>query len=344
MGFLDFFRSNPPAAVPTATGHSLVSPWSDSNAAQLVWAEHFGVTEDAVTRETALQVPPVARARALLVGSIADLPVVAYRGDVPLSTQPAWTYRTNGPLSPWHRMAATVDDLMFYGVSLWARQNGADGFPVDFVRVPRERWDVDSFGRVLVDGNPAPSNEVVVIPGPGEGLLSTAVPTIRGARAIERSWQSRVRTPIPPTLFKQTERESATQAEVQATLEGWSKARRNPESAAVGFVPFGLDPVFASVADDGQLFIEGRNAIRLDIANLTNIPASLLDGSTATASLTYVTAEGQRSSFHEQTLRYWTAPIEHRLSMDDVMPRGQRVRFDISYLTPQAPDGEPSED
>src|SRR5690606_19684720 len=99
-----------------------------------------------------------------------------------------------------------------------------------------------------------------------------------------------------------------------------------------------------TVADDSQMFIEGRNAVRLDFANLTNIPASLLDGSTATASLTYTTAEGQKSSFHEQSLRYWSAPIEHRLSMDDVVPRGQRVRFDISYTTQVPPTGEPGED
>ena len=116
------------------------------------------------------------------------------------------------------------------------------------------------------------------------------------------------------------------------------------DSAAVGFVPYGITAKFPNAIDDSAMFIQGRNAVRLDIANQTNIPASLLDGSTATASLTYTTAEGQRSSFHEQTIRYWTAPLEHRLSMDDVMPRGQRVRFDITYQTQQAPDGEPSDD
>ncbi|WP_144797712.1 phage portal protein [Microbacterium paludicola] len=344
MGILDFFRTKTPQVVPTAAGHSLVSPWSDSNAAQLVWAEHFGVAEDAVTRQTALQVPAIARARALLVGAIADLPIVAYRGNERLARQPAWVHRTDGPLSIWHRNAATIEDLLLYGVSLWARRNGADGYPLDFVRVPRERWDVDMAGRVLVDGKPAPANEVVVIPGPGEGLLTTAQNTIRGARAIDRAWQARVRTPIPPTLFQQTERKAATSEEVRAMLEGWSKARRDPESSAVGFVPYGINPVFPGLDASGtqDLFIQGRNALRLDIANLTNIPASLLDGSVATASLTYQTQEGQRSSFQEQTMRYWLSPIEHRLSMDDVTPSGQSVRFDLAYVdhtlpSPQTP-------
>src|SRR5690606_9573712 len=134
-------------------------------------------------------------------------------------------------------------------------------------------------------------------------------------------------------------------------LEGWSKARRDPESSAVGFVPYGIQPVFPGLDASGtqDLFIQGRNALRLDIANLTNIPASLLDGSVATASLTYQTQEGQRSSFQEQTMRYWLSPIEHRLSMDDVTPSGQVVRFDLAYVdhtlpspqTPTDPDETP---
>ena len=288
-----------------------------------------------------MQVPAVVRARSLLVGSISDLPLVAYRGSEVLKG-PSWTYRSSGPLSPWHRMAATVDDLIFYGVSLWARHNGADGFPIDMLRVPRHRWDVDRFGQVLVDGRPAPADEVVIIPGPGEGLLQTAQNTITGARNIDRAWSARVRTPIPPTLFEQTEKETATQEEIQTLLNTWAAQRRNPESAAVAFVPHGLKATFPAADSMGvqDLFVEGRNAIRLDVANLLNIPGSLLDGSTATASLTYVTQDGQRTSFHEQSLRYWTAPIEHRLSMDDIMPKGQFVRFDITYAHTQAPGTE----
>lgn len=350
MGAIDLWRSLTRPAVeprPTAvTGLPWQTPTSSLNA--IVIDDVFGDMIDVVDRGNALRVGPVARGRALIVGSIADLPLIAYRGDEPLRTQPTWCYRSKYE-SPWQRMAKTIDDLIFNGASLWWRENGENGQLLDAWRVPTEAWSVDDQNRILVnDTEGVPQTvrpeDVIYIEGPDAGLIARAADTIRGARMTERAWVSRVTTPIPPTLFRQVEQDVVEPDEVKALTSAWAAARRNPDSAAVGFVPYGLEVVFPDSASDDQLFIEGRNAIRLDIANHLNVPASLLDGSTATASLTYVTHEGQRSSFHEQTMRYWTAPIEHRLSMDDVVPRGQRVRFDITYTTQEAPAGEPGED
>ena len=311
---------------------------------QIVINDIFGDMVELVDRTNAMKVPAVTRARDLIVGSVADLPLVAYRGDERLAVQPSWVYRTD-VVTLWHRMAFTIDDLIFYDCSLWLRQNDADGFLLNATRVPIERWAVDAEDRILIDGEPVDAADVIYFPGPtGGGLLQNGYDTIKGARAIDRAWVARTRSPIPPTLFQQTQEETASDDEIKDLVTSWAKARINPDTAGVGFVPWGITPVFPAPADDSAMFIEGRNAVRLDIANLTNIPASLLDGSTATASLTYVTADGQRSSFYEQTLRYWTAPLEHRLSMDDVVPRGQRVRFDITYETQVPPTGEPGED
>lgn len=352
MGALDLWNSLQSSSAFTdprpndVTGLWWQQPLTDLT--QIVIDDIYGDMPELVDRANAMKVPAVARGRALLVGAIADLPLVAYRQDTPVPTQPTFLYRSDN-VSPWHRMAFTVDDLIFNDCSLWARVNGADGFPTEAWRIPIEAWKVDDQGRILVyDQNgvyqPVSPDNVIYFPGPGGGLLTNGRDTIRGARAIDKAWVARTRSPIPPTLFRQTEQGTVTQTEVDNLITSWSAARVNSETAAVAFLPFGLEATFANPSDDSSLFVEGRNAVRLDIANLLNIPASLLDGSTATASLTYVTMEGQRSSFHEQTLRYWTAPIEHRLSMDDIVPRGQRVRFDITYLTQVPPTGEPGED
>jgi hypothetical protein len=311
---------------------------------QIVIDDIFGDMPELVDRGNAMKVPAVTRARDLLVGGIADLPLVAYRGDTRLEVQPPWTYRTD-VVTPWHRMAFTIDDLYFYDASLWLRQNDADGFLLNAARVPIETWAVDPDGRILIDDKPVDAEDVIYFPGPtGGGLLANGRDTIRGARNIDRAWQARTRSPIPPTLFQQTQEETASREDIDKLLSSWAKARINPDTAGVGFVPWGLTPVFPAPADDSAMFISARNAVRLDVANLSNIPASLLDGSTATASLTYTTVNGQKSSFHEQSLRYWMAPLEHRLSMDDVVPRGQRVRFDITYETQVPPYGETGED
>lgn len=354
MGMLDIFKPSAIFPNPTAIRRpdNLTGLWwqqPQDPLTQFVIDDIFGEIPELVDRSTAMRVAPIVRGRDLIVGGISDLPLVAYTGDVRVPTQHSWLYRTDG-VSPWHRMAFTIDDLIFYDASLWWRVNGADGFPINAWRIPFESWRVNPETRNIevetTNGTfqEQPAENLIYIPGPGGGLLNTAADTIRGARAIDRAWTARVKSPIPPTLFKQTQEETASETDVSNLVSSWAAARQNSDTAGVAFVPWGLEPVFPPANDDSQMFIEGRNAIRLDIANHLNIPASLLDGSTATASLTYVTTEGQKSSFHEQTLRFWTAPIEHRLSMDDIVPRGQRVRFDITYTTQVAPTGEPGED
>ena len=65
----------------------------------------------------------------------------------------------------------------------------------------------------------------------------------------------------------------------------------------------------------------------------------MLDGSMATASLTYSTAEGKRSEFIDYSLAYWAMPIEARLSQDDVTSAGTYCRFDLSALATPAQAG-----
>ena len=82
------------------------------------------------------------------------------------------------------------------------------------------------------------------------------------------------------------------------------------------------------------MFIEARNSLRIDVGGILGIPASLMDASLSTASLTYSTQEGQRNELADMCLPYWQDPLAQRLSMDDVVPRGQRTRFDLAdYLT-----------
>jgi hypothetical protein len=132
--------------------------------------------------------------------------------------------------------------------------------------------------------------------------------------------------------------------EVVDLVEKVAAARRKPDSAVM-YVPFGLE-VVSHAAETTDLFESGRNALRLDFANMLNMPAAVLDGSVSEASLTYSTQEGRRNDFLDLTVPYWAGPIEDALSLDNVVPRGQYVRFDFSDLaTPAAaPTGPTVED
>lgn len=314
---------------------SVASPWSEGQLNQFVWNDILGNDNVTVTRAEAMSVPAVAVARSLLLGELAGRPLRGVKGGEVLTLQPAWLTRTDGDLSPWHRMAHTIDDLIFYGQSLWYVNRGTDDQILDATRVPFDRWSVDSEGSILINDRPVDAKSVIYFPGNFEGLVTVASRTIRAAIDIEKSWSGRARNPAPIIILEEKEDHGMTQAEASEYVTAVAQARRNPDGAVM-FSPYKLNVrVEGQTATD--LMIEARNAVKLDVANFLNIPTAQLDAALPKASLNYETQVTREESFSKR-LPYWTNPIEARLSMDDVCPRGQRIAFDMSDLT-TAPGG-----
>lgn len=298
-----------------------------------------------LSRAEALSIPAVSKARNLLVSTIARFPLRAMQGVEVLADQPTFLYRTNSHVTPYERMAWTVDDLIFYGYSLWLVRRGAEDKgrrPIlDAEWCPTNQWTITD-GHILVDEQEVDDDDVILFNSPFEGLLNVAARTIRGARDTERAWTGRMRNPIPALELHMTD-DSLTSDEVDEFVAAWSKARR-AEDGAVGYTPPGLE-LRAHGSLTHELFTEGRNAIRTDIGSFLNVRAAMLDGTTGVDSLTYTTKDGERNLFYELDLPFWTDPIEARLSMDDVVPRGQRVRFDKhETLNPPTATGPTVED
>jgi hypothetical protein len=332
--------AQPPRA-PTA----IRSPWSTGDLSRIVWADIVGDADNfPLTRAAAIQVPAVARARHHLVGAIARLPLRAVAVDQPVAPQPLWITRTDGTMSPWHRMCWTIDDCLFGGWSLWACERDGRGRILRVERVPAELWSFDGAGSVLIDGrDEVDQDTVILIPGPHEGILTSARATILGARLQELMWQRRVAAPIPAMEIHQTTEDPLTDQEQDDLVAAWVAARTDPDGA-VAFTPHNIElkPHGTATTD---LLIEARNAVAVDIASHTGLPAAALNASLSTASLTYSTAETAEGDLNRAAALYGN-PVSGRLSMDDVVPRGQRCAFDITYLTtvPPAPFGPTTED
>lgn len=326
-----------------ATG--IVSPWSEGELNKFVWSDIYGLEAAKVTRKEAMSVPAVAASRNRIV-QLADRPLRALRAAEDVTSKQAWLYRTNTAVTPWMRIAATLDDLIFYGETLWAVERGATpegsahGPILDAVHVPYDRWKVDATGAILVDDAPVSAEAVLYMPGPSEGLLNVAPETIRAAKALERAWASRVRNPAPTVILEEVEDSTVTGKEATKYTQAVAKALRDPDGA-VFYVPAKIRLRLESAG--GIDVLEGaRNGVRIDIANFLNLNASALDGAKAQSSLTYETQQTEMQELQDR-LSFWTAPIEHRLSMDDVVPRGTRVRFDFATTAP-AQTGTPTED
>lgn len=314
----------------------LANPWSEGGQLQsVVFSDLFDVDLDQLplSRADAMRVPSVVKARNLLVSTVSPLPLRVLDADGLLEKQPSWATRTDG-VSPWHRMAATVDDLVFHGASVWSVTRGADTYPLSMDHLPAERWTVRD-GLLLVDDEVVSEDDYIYIPGPHSGLLDIAARTIRGARDQEIAWTQRVRNPINTVEIRETTDNNFTDDEVDALVASWTKAKKSADGA-VGFVPYGLE-LHEHGTTDTALYIAGRNAVRADIGAFLGVPAALMDASLSEASLTYSTQEGQRSEYLTYTVPLWIEPIAQRLSMDDVVPRGQRVRFDTGELIAPTP-------
>jgi hypothetical protein len=310
----------------------VASPWADGgNLGSLVLSDVYGTdiaSRLPMSRGEALSIPAVSRARHLITSSIAQLPLVALSASGPLAVQPSWLYRSDSDVSPYSRLASTVDDLLFFGVSLWAVKRGADGYPLDAAWIPADQWTITD-GNILVNDEPADEQEVILFDVPGfSGLLNVASRTLRGAIAIENAWVSRVKNPVPLSVIKSTDQVQLEQSEIDTLLRTYNAARRS-EDGSTAYLPPNLELEDHGTSDP-ELYIAGRNSIRTDIASHLNIPTILLDGSPAEATLNYVTQDGTRSRFYAETIPFWLDPIVQRLSLDDCVPRGQRVRADFT--------------
>lgn len=310
---------------------SIASPWTESQLQTIVWSDVMG---DEVTlplsRAEAMQVPAVARARTLICSTIARYPLIALDRNGPLSPekQPTWMYSTAGALSPQLRCVWTLDDLFFYGASLWWVTRGSDGQILTADRIPWESWAIDAAGAIHVNGVPVNARDVIYFPSHVEGILEAGRTAIRSASKIMRSVERRASNPVPVMEIHELESDDLlTSVEAKQVVTDYNKARRDPEGATV-FTPTNIElKPHGDKADAGAL-VEARNASRLDIANLAGVPASMLEGSSAGASLTYVTTEGKRSELVEYGVQPYADTFTARLSMDDVVPRGQRTRLD----------------
>lgn len=315
---------------------ALSSPWVTGSLQPIVWADIFGADALAVmTREAAMSVPAMARARGLLTTSVARSPIHVYRGTEQLTEDPPWVSRTDGVISPFIRMLWTVDDLLFTGWSLWAVARGADGMPLRMDRVERSLWYIDTDGTVMVDATPVDPSTVVVIPGPHDGVLNTGRRTLTTAAELEQAVANTARSPVPAIDLHQTTDVEMTSTEKQDLIAGWVAARRG-DNGGVAYTNSAVEARTLGQPVE-SLIIEGRNASAVDVARMAGVPAALIDATNAGASLTYETTEGRNAEFLDYGVLPYMLAVSGRLSLDDVTPRGTRVAFDVTELTGPLP-------
>jgi phage portal protein BeeE len=263
----------------------------------------FGGADYLATREEAMSVPAIARARNMICNSIATIPLVT-RDKVTgqIVEQPVVINEPDKRVPGAASWVWACEDLLFTGFSYFMTQSVF----ADTGRV-REMWRVapNRVGVFLndkgtqieyytVDGSQVPFTGVgslIVFYGNDEGLLNRAGRTIRAGAELERAAAMYAREPVPSMVLKSNG--TALPADrIAKLLDAWGAARRNRGTAflnaditmeTVGFTPeqIGLNAA--------------REIIATELARAVGIPAYFIDAPTG-SSMTYQNAQTARQT------------------------------------------------
>ncbi|MFW0790096.1 phage portal protein [Gordonia sp. CPCC 205333] len=325
-----------------------LSPYDDTNHLAHILAPDWFPNTGALTRSSAMRIPAVSRARRTVCNSIARIPLRAYTGDNLSALQPVWLDRTNGPVSPYHRMLWTVDDLFFYGWSAWAIERNTDRSVRAADRIPVDHWHIDPDTNQVIytppGGTPYPvaADAIVLIPGSDDGLLVDGAVAVGHAADLLRSATKAAENPSAYIELHQTNEAPITEEQARDMITKWAAARRG-ENGGVAFTSHGVE-VREKGSYSNHLLVEGRNAAALDIARAAGLPGFALDASVGEANLTYQNAESKARDLIDYGLSAYMAPISARLGMDDVVPSGQAIKFDIEeFIGPKGTTGTPDD-
>lgn len=282
-----------------------------------------------ITRAEASRVPAVKRARDLIAGTISTLPLHAINGagsqvSHALLAQPESAFG----LTRCVTIARTIEDILFEGSSLWlVVLRTPSGFPQVVERVAFGKWNQDSdSGRITVNGREVDTADVILFTSPCDPLLVAGAPAIHNLVRLEATAALYAETPEAAEYFTPTDGvDPADDEDVERLLTDWQAARRTRSTA---YVPAAvqLNNVTRMTAEELQL-ISAREFAVTEVARLTGIDADWL--SVNTTSRTYANSQDARRAFVDFTLAPYIHAIEERLSLGDVTPRGQRVRFNM---------------
>jgi HK97 family phage portal protein len=287
------------------------------------------------TRQLAMSVPSVARARNIICGTIGSLPLTTFNR---ITGQYVDPHRVINQPDP--RVAGFViynwlaEDIWLYGVGygqVLEMYSATDGGRVRaWTRVSPDRVTVDTnFKNTViesykVDGAAVPLSGVgslIRFDGPDEGLLHRAGKTINAAVYLENAAVNYAKEPAPSMVLK-SNGTNLTAERVSSLLTAWKTARQTRSTAFlnadVNLEQFGFDPKSMQLA-------EARQYVALELARACGIPAYFL--SAEQTSMTYSNAVTERRSLVDFSLRPILKAIEERLSLPDFVPNPVMVRF-----------------
>jgi HK97 family phage portal protein len=287
-----------------------------------------------ISRKNAMSVPSVARARNLICGTVASIPLEYYNkstGEV--IAPPRWISQLSKNQPSFVTLTWCVDSLLFYGVAYLrvTERYAEDGRPSAFewIANPRVTFTTDLEGIMVtqyyVDAAPIDMNDIVTIQGFDEGVLERAGNTIQNAIDVERAAGVNSANPQPAGYLKNSGADLPA-AEVQGLIAAWKRARQNNSTA---YLTSTLDYNQVSFSPKDMGYSDSIQTLSTQIARAMNVPAYLLS-SEANTSMTYSNIQDERKQFFALSIEPYVQALQSRLSMNDISTAGHSVRFAVA--------------
>ena len=330
-----------PSVAPVAAGSG---PWT--GAADNIGANSVGnfySYTEGVLRNNAMSVPTIARARDLIASVIGATELCMYKRqwndqdkemeEVEIAPR-SWLIQPDPTLPYSTFMSWLFDDLFFFGKAiLFINSRTADGFPNSFQRLPASMVTYrDQAGPVFF----APSNEVYFQGGqidsanlvqfisPIQGIVYQSEQAVQTAIRLERARYRNASSTIPAGVLKITGGEPLTQQEMADLAAAFNSARENNQTAAIS-QDVDYQPTTANPAN--MLLMDAANFQALEMCRLTNIPPYL--AGIDIGSYQYSSGKQAREDLYLFAARLYMDCIAQTLSMNNVLPVGTYVKFDI---------------
>ena len=330
MAIRDLFAKAPEPVGLTVDAAATPAPFNSTY-------NNFFYPLSSATREQAMAIPTIARARNILC-SLATLPLEQYVKSTGAHIEPNRVINQPDSRVPGSAIYAFIaEDLLFHGVAYGqVLSMYADGRIQEWTRVAPNRVTYKTNANqteivgYTVDGLDVPSmgvGSLVVFNGLDEGFLSRAGRTIRAAIALENASEAFAKEPVPMMVLK-SNGTNLTSERIGKLLEAWRVARTTRSTAFlnadVELQAMGIDP-------NKLQLNEARQYVALELCRAIGLPAYF--ASAETTSMTYSNATAERRSLIDFGGRNLLLAIEQRLSMPDFVPTGTVVRFSLDeYL------------
>jgi HK97 family phage portal protein len=286
-----------------------------------------------VSRKDAMSVPSVARARNLICGTVASIPLEYYNkrtGEV--MAAPRWISQLSKNQPSFITINWIVDSLLFYGVAYLrvTERYAEDGRPAAFEWIANTRvtYTTDLEGIMItqyyVDIQPIDMNDIVTIQGLDEGVLERAGRTIQSAIDINKAASVASATPMSSGILKNTGADLPP-AEVSGLLAAWKRSRQNNSTA---YLTSTLEFQSTQFSPKDMMYNEAIQNLSTEIARAMNVPAYYLSADQNTT-MTYANVQDERKQFYALSIEPYIQAIQARLSMDDISTSGHEVRFAV---------------